>query len=486
MRHLTDQYVTFGKARRAFLLRLCLVSVLLAPSLAYAQLTGVLEIPGNGVTLSGVGVISGWKCEAAGDITIRLNDGAPIPATYGLPRTDTSGVCGNDGNNGFFSYTNWGNLGDGEHTVVAYDNGEEFGRSTFTVVTFGTAFLTGAQARVTVENFPSPGETTVLAWNQSTQHFEAVAVDLLEDPLASYDRAYWWEVRRDIAAGTYASADFLYVSLPDLDACMAGTLTQEAKDRALEGMNQIRALHGLADVQYSFLYDTSVQEAALIQAANGSLTHHPEPNAQCYTEAGDEASGTSNLTGVGGGYLRNRDPVGNMIGWTNDAHNLSLVAAAGHRRWILNPFATHMSYGQVYGYAAQKAFGFDREPTVSPLVEVDYIAFPYETYPFMLMDDDPPWSFSVVEDKSSFWNNQHPYFESATVSVTRVSDGTNLTVSNLYTDTTAYGVPNFLSWYVEDWKADTLYRVEINNVAMQRGGTRSFSYQVYIDRAGLR
>ena len=324
MRHLTDQHGTFGKARRAFLLRLWLGLIVLAPSLAHAQLTGVLEIPGNGVTVSGVGVISGWKCEAEGDITIRLNDGDPIPATYGLPRADTSGVCGNDGNNGFFSYTNWGNLGDGEHTVVAYDNGEEFGRSTFTVVTFGTAFLTGARARVTVENFPSPGETTVLEWNQSTQHFETVEVDLLEDPLASYDRAYWREVERDIAAGTYASDDFLYVSLPDLDACRAGTLTQEAKDRALEGMNQIRALHGLADVRYSSLYDTSVQESALIQAANRYLTHFPEPGDRCYTEAGDEASGTSNIYGGSG---RPVDPVGHMIGWTNDAFNAALESS---------------------------------------------------------------------------------------------------------------------------------------------------------------
>ena len=99
----------------------------------------------------------------------------------------------------------------------------------------------------------------------------------------------------------------------------------------------------------------------------------------------------------------------------------------------------------------------------------------------------PPWSFSVVEDKISFWNNQHPYFESATVSVTRVSDGTRLLVSHPpYTDTRAFGVPNFLSWYVFDWEFDTLYHVEIDNVAMQSGGTQSFSYPVYIDRAGLR
>ena len=115
----------------SFLLRLCLGLIVLVPSLVHAQLTGVLEIPGNGTTLSGIGVISGWKCEAEGDITIRLNAGESIPATYGLPRADTSGVCDNDGNNGFFSYTNWGNLGDGEHTAVAYDNGVKFAESTF-------------------------------------------------------------------------------------------------------------------------------------------------------------------------------------------------------------------------------------------------------------------------------------------------------------------------------------------------------------------
>ena len=112
----------------SFLLRFCFGLTVLGPSLAHAQPSSVLEIPGNGTTVSGIGMISGWKCEA-GDITISLNDGDPIPATYGLPRADTSGVCDNDGNNGFFSYTNWGNLGDGEHTAVVYDDGTEFARS---------------------------------------------------------------------------------------------------------------------------------------------------------------------------------------------------------------------------------------------------------------------------------------------------------------------------------------------------------------------
>ena len=155
----------------SFFLRLLGFMVLL-PSLAHAA---TLEIPGDGTAVSGIGVISGWKCEAEGDITISLNGGAPFPAMYGLPRSDTSAVCGDDdGNNGFFSYWNWGNLGDGEHTVVVYDNDKEFARSTFTVTTPGTGFLREASKEIIVEDFPNPGDTTVLEWNEGTQHFEIV------------------------------------------------------------------------------------------------------------------------------------------------------------------------------------------------------------------------------------------------------------------------------------------------------------------------
>ena len=101
------------------------------------------------------------------------------------------------------------------------------------------------------------------------------------------------------------------------------------------------------------------------------------------------------------------------------------------------------------------------------------------------MRSDPPWSFSVVEDKARLWGNQHPYFESATVRVARVSDGVELVTSNHYSDTDGFGVPNVFSWYVWKWEYDTLYEVEISNVAMQSGETQSFSYEVFIERDNL-
>ena len=164
----------------SILLRLCIVVALLAPSLAY---TAVLENPGNNQSYSGIGVISGWKCSTNGPLTIRFNGEAPIPLVYGSERPDTKEtedgetICG-DTNNGFVAIWNWANLDDGEHTAVVYDNEVEFARSTFEVGTLGENFVRGASAEVRVEDFPSPGESALLAWNQNTQHFEVMPESL--------------------------------------------------------------------------------------------------------------------------------------------------------------------------------------------------------------------------------------------------------------------------------------------------------------------
>ena len=136
----------------------------------------ILDIPGNRATLSGIGVISGWKCEATGALTVRFDGGNPIPLLHGAERGDTRPECG-DVNNGFVAIMNWALLGDGEHTAVAYEDEEEFARSTFSVVTTGEEFVTGARAQCSVPDFPAPGENVSLEWEESTQRFELARVD---------------------------------------------------------------------------------------------------------------------------------------------------------------------------------------------------------------------------------------------------------------------------------------------------------------------
>ena len=141
-------------------------------------LASVLESPANGATLSGIGFISGWKCDAK-NITVKLDDGGHVPVALGQPRADTRLICGTV-ENGFITQVNWNFLKDGEHTAIAYEAGKEFARSTFTVVTTGVEFLRVGNQPITtqceVRDFPSMGETSRLVWEESTQHFELAGI----------------------------------------------------------------------------------------------------------------------------------------------------------------------------------------------------------------------------------------------------------------------------------------------------------------------
>lgn len=447
---------------------------------AAASWAAVLESPANGSVLSGIGFVSGWKCDA-GRITVTIDEGRHLAVAMRQERTGlrTAGQCGGTIHHGFIMWINWALLDDGEHVVVAYDDGVAFARSTFTVGTTGEAFLEGVIRRQVVDDFPEPGQRTLLEWNENTQHFEIAAV--WGEALAGYDRAYWRQYDADVAAGTYQTGTYLYAEEPDVAACFAGRLTQDGRNRALEAANQIRALHGLSPVRWNSSYSRQAQETALIQAANDFLNHLPGPGAECYSEAGAAGSGTSNL--ASSSVLA--DPATDMVSWTNDAHNVGLAAAAGHRRWVLNPFSCQFAYGQVEGFSAQKVFGYRREPVGTGEIEVDFVAFPYEVYPFHLVEGDPPWSFSVIADKASFWNNRGEYFRDAAITVTRIADDERLPISGRYTDTRAYGIPNFLSWQVHGWEYDTLYDVEIDNVVLRDGDRRRYVYAVFIERQGL-
>ena len=149
-----------------------LVALLFAV-LPRVALAATLDVPSHGDRLSGIGVIHGWKCDPQ-NITVSVAGSAPIPALSPYPRADTGGVCGNAGWNGFFTFVNWAIFGDGPHTIIAFDNDIPFASRTFTVTTLGEEFVTGVAKRATIADFPAPGESVELEWNQSTQHFEIV------------------------------------------------------------------------------------------------------------------------------------------------------------------------------------------------------------------------------------------------------------------------------------------------------------------------
>ena len=138
-----------------------------------------LENPQAYSSQSGIGVISGWVCEAEA-ITIEFEHGetgqvSSTTAGYGTSRADTMDVCG-DENNGFSLLFNWNLLGDGMHTVRALADGVVFGRSSVMVSSLGLGeFVTGLSGTYPLADFPLMGATTTIQWEESLQNFVLTA-----------------------------------------------------------------------------------------------------------------------------------------------------------------------------------------------------------------------------------------------------------------------------------------------------------------------
>ena len=169
--HTTSAHAT--RRARSHSPLVAVLALLLSPWAGIAH-AAVLEVPGNDARLSGISFASGWKCPPNDDITIVFDDGSPLRAATRIARGDTTGVCGNDGRNGYILQFNYNLLTAGEHTVRVRQAGVEFATATFQVTTFGVSFLSGAAASLDLPSFPEPGSQVSLAWDEGTQNFQII------------------------------------------------------------------------------------------------------------------------------------------------------------------------------------------------------------------------------------------------------------------------------------------------------------------------
>lgn len=146
-----------------------------APQCTAPRITTFWEIPAPDSVQSGITVVSGWAC-AAEEIAVRFNDADWLTVAYGTSRLDTAEQCGH-AFTGFGMLWNWGNLGDGMHTIcMRFDGGEPECR-TVTVVTVGEAFAENLMGACTVPDFPDTGSRTFVEWQQPKQAFGVVAIE---------------------------------------------------------------------------------------------------------------------------------------------------------------------------------------------------------------------------------------------------------------------------------------------------------------------
>ena len=136
---------------------------------AFAGAAGSLENPQPGGHESGIGIVSGWFCNA-GRIDIEIDGATTYVAAYGTGRGDTQSTCGKS-NTGFSLLINWNTLGAGSHVVRALADGVEFGRATAIVTPLGAEFWQGRSGTMRLDNFPQAGKGVIAEWQESKQNF---------------------------------------------------------------------------------------------------------------------------------------------------------------------------------------------------------------------------------------------------------------------------------------------------------------------------
>jgi uncharacterized protein YkwD len=242
-----------------------------------------------------------------------------------------------------------------------------------------------------------------------------------------------------------------YSSSPDTGSCEAGLLSKTYSNKMLVLLNEIRKLHNLAPLSYDYSNEPSIQEAALMMAANGKLDHHPPSDWKCYTSSGASGAGMSNL---GLGYRT----LGTVIvqGWLQDGG----VYTLGHRRWMLSPGMTDTSLGIVQSGSAMETMGYTGGNTNPP-----FIAYPYLDYPLNLFRSAMS-SFAV--------NDGSVYSSSTRIKGPVTVNGQEVEINQLGAN---YGCGATVSWRYR-YETNKEYTIVINGIV--NAPQTSYKYKVKI------
>ena len=251
----------------------------------------------------------------------------------------------------------------------------------------------------------------------------------------------------------------------NVGSCVAGSTTAAFKEAILRRLNYFRAMAGVPALE-GFLpdYNSKAQAAALMMSAEGALSHAPDAGWACYTAAGSEGAGSSNL------YLGVYGPSA-ISGYILDPGSGNYPV--GHRRWILYPQSKNLGTGDIPpssgNSAANALWVFDTANMWGPrpTTREAYVAWPPPGYvPYQVVYDR--WSFAYAGAD----------FSGANVVMNKNGTSLGLTVQPVVN---GYG-ENTLVWEPNDSfsaapSTDISYDVTINNVIIN-GSPQSFNYEV--------
>ena len=276
----------------------------------------------------------------------------------------------------------------------------------------------------------------------------------------------------------------LYYLWPEIESCTSGIPSDSEKQKVLNRINYIRSIHGLPQVVYDTEGDEITAECSLIIAANNiegsplQLSHEPPKSWDCWSQQAYEGCHSSNIHV---GWAQNTDLSSVDSAEIVDGFMIDKdVDSVGHRRWFLDPWLGHISFGRadytdgngifVLGSAVKVIH--DDKPDVSDL-EIDFIAYPFESYPKKLYPGSfTRMSFTVLKDKiNKFGNASSMNLASATIAIIDSTNNKTISVSGLKYDTDGIGVPNNISWLAEGIEYNKKYNVTVSNIMVNNVST---------------
>lgn len=255
----------------------------------------------------------------------------------------------------------------------------------------------------------------------------------------------------------------------DRGSCNPGTTTAAFKAAIVNRINYFRKMAGIPPILgLRDDYNQKAQQAALMMSVNEDLSHDPPDTWTCYTAAGDEAAGSSNL------YLGRYGPAA-ITGYIVDPGSGNYFV--GHRRWILYPQTQQMGTGDIPssgGRSSNSLWVFDRDNMWGsrPDTREVFVAWPPPGYvPYQVIF--PRWSFAYAKAD----------FSSATVTMTKNGVPVSVAVQpvgNGYGENTLVWEPNLT---ISAPSSDVVFHITINQVGIG-GSPQTFNYDVIMINPG--
>ncbi|MBS2029693.1 MAG: CAP domain-containing protein [Deltaproteobacteria bacterium] len=244
---------------------------------------------------------------------------------------------------------------------------------------------------------------------------------------------------------------------PGTAQCDPGTMSPDAMDDALRRLNMFRWMIGLGPVTDDPSNDTYDQACAIVSADNaaGPSAHFPDPSEVCYSSAGAQGAGSSNIAWGCGSAADAMDQ------WVQDWGNETTL---GHRRWIFNPPLDGVGIGFYSGgsgqYGSASCLGVFGGGNPNP--DPTWTAYPPPG--FVPIDSIyPVWSLH-----SDTWG-----IDQVQVTITQLSDGSNIPVT-MQQLSGGYGT-GAISWTLQGGvEAGDTYRIAVSGVT----NVPDFTYDV--------